>query len=158
MRPASMLSLVAAAAAVLTLTAGCLTMPQDALDKPSDALLTNAGNATVATPADNTGAQADSEAMVSNPTRTVSSSSTPPAATTDNNTTASDAASDADTTDIPATREVANDINGDGVVNADDIVPLMQEYGIVGDAEGDLNGDGMVNVVDLGILLAMIDG
>ncbi len=45
--------------------------------------------------------------------------------------------------------EVTADINGDGVVNIQDLVIVANAFG---EAEPDLNGDGVVNIQDLVIV------
>lgn len=45
------------------------------------------------------------------------------------------------------------DINGDGIVNADDLGILLGNFGCSGACEGDINEDGTVNADDLGLLL-----
>jgi C1A family cysteine protease len=47
------------------------------------------------------------------------------------------------------------DLNGDGVIDLDDLTILLGNYGMSGAApeDGDINGDGMVDLVDLAALL-----
>ncbi|MDY7107504.1 MAG: GC-type dockerin domain-anchored protein, partial [Planctomycetota bacterium] len=44
------------------------------------------------------------------------------------------------------------DLNGDGVVNTEDLLTLLANWGTSGD--GDIDGDGVVNTADLLMLLA----
>ena len=48
---------------------------------------------------------------------------------------------------------IAEDINGDGIVNIQDIVLVSSFFGQVGESRADVNGDGVVNIQDL-ILVA----
>lgn len=49
---------------------------------------------------------------------------------------------------------IVGDLNGDGVVDADDLGILLNHFGCTGAAcDGDINGDGVVNADDLGLLL-----
>ena len=49
--------------------------------------------------------------------------------------------------------EVLGDLNGDGVVNVQDVVLIAASFGEAGENNADLNGDGVVNVQDL-VLIA----
>ena len=49
--------------------------------------------------------------------------------------------------------EVLGDLNGDGVVNVQDVVLIATSFGEAGENNADLNGDGVVNVQDL-VLIA----
>jgi hypothetical protein len=51
---------------------------------------------------------------------------------------------------------LAGDVNGDGIVNAVDLVQLLSEFNRVplNYEYADINGDGIVNAVDLTYLLA----
>ncbi len=44
---------------------------------------------------------------------------------------------------------IAEDVNGDGVVNIQDLVLVSSNLGQVGENEADVNGDGVVNIQDL---------
>ena len=44
---------------------------------------------------------------------------------------------------------IAEDINGDGVVNIQDLVLVSSNFGKTGENEADINGDGIVDIVDL---------
>ena len=52
--------------------------------------------------------------------------------------------------DIPSipTQQVKGDVNGDGVVNIQDLV-LVARFGQTGQNDADINGDGVVNILDL---------
>lgn len=50
------------------------------------------------------------------------------------------------------TEELAADLNGDGVINSEDLAGLLAQWGGAGSA--DLNGDGVVNSADLAELLS----
>jgi hypothetical protein len=54
--------------------------------------------------------------------------------------------------DVPGTCGPAQDLNGDGVVNAADLAILLSQWG--GPGSADFNGDGEVNASDLAVLLA----
>ncbi len=54
---------------------------------------------------------------------------------------------------IPDECECAGDVDQDGVVNVDDIILLILEYGATGPNVADLNGDLVVNVEDIIIVL-----
>jgi hypothetical protein len=60
---------------------------------------------------------------------------------------------DVKTTDI---RQLAGDVNGDGVVNAVDLTQLLSEFNRepVNFKEADIDGNGIVNAADLTYLLA----
>ena len=45
--------------------------------------------------------------------------------------------------------ELKEDINGDGVVNIQDLVLVASNFGATGENAADVNGDGMVNIIDL---------
>ena len=49
--------------------------------------------------------------------------------------------------------EVLGDLNGDGIVNIQDVVLIAASFGEAGENNADLNGDGVVNVQDL-VLIA----
>ena len=44
---------------------------------------------------------------------------------------------------------VIGDVNGDGVVNIQDLVKVASSFGQTGQTDADVNGDGMVNIADL---------
>ena len=50
---------------------------------------------------------------------------------------------------LAETGEILADVNGDGVVNIQDIVLIAASFGEAGENSADLNGDGVVNVQDL---------
>ena len=54
---------------------------------------------------------------------------------------------------VMADTEVLGDLNGDGVVNVQDVVLIAASFGEAGENNADLNGDGVVNVQDL-VLIA----
>ena len=51
--------------------------------------------------------------------------------------------------DVMLTTEVVGDLNGDGMVNIQDIVLIAASFGETGESDADLNGDGAVNIQDL---------
>jgi len=54
----------------------------------------------------------------------------------------------------PIARE---DVNGDGVVDVQDIVYVAQRYGRTGESRADVNKDGVVNIDDLIVVAAVVD-
>ena len=44
---------------------------------------------------------------------------------------------------------VFGDVNGDGVVNLQDLMYVSSNFGGIGQNDADLNGDGVVNILDL---------
>ena len=42
-----------------------------------------------------------------------------------------------------------SDVNGDGIVNIQDLVSVTQHFGVIGDLTADVNKDGIVNITDL---------
>ena len=52
---------------------------------------------------------------------------------------------------------IKEDVNRDGVVDAQDIVYIGQRYGQTGQSRADVNGDGVVNIDDLILVAAVID-
>ena len=58
-------------------------------------------------------------------------------------------------TDTPA--QVKGDVNGDGVVNIQDLVLTARRFGQQGQNDADMNGDGIVNIQDL-VLVARAFG
>ena len=54
---------------------------------------------------------------------------------------------------LTSTAEILVDVNGDGVVNIQDVVLIAAGFGEAGESSADLNGDGVVNVQDL-VLIA----
>ena len=53
--------------------------------------------------------------------------------------------------------EIPEDVNGDGVLNIQDLVRVNSNFGKTGENEADVNGDGIVNVKDLLRVLAAIE-
>ena len=52
--------------------------------------------------------------------------------------------------EVPPPSETPWDVNGDGIVNIQDLVLVASEFGQSGESlKGDINGDGTVNVLDL---------
>ena len=51
--------------------------------------------------------------------------------------------------DVVTPMRIAEDVNGDGVVNIQDLVLVSSNLGEVGENEADVNGDGTVNIQDL---------
>ena len=41
------------------------------------------------------------------------------------------------------------DVNGDGIVNIQDLVLVSGQFGKTGEHKADVNGDGVVNILDL---------
>jgi len=62
---------------------------------------------------------------------------------------------DANGNGLPDACDLAGDINGDGVVNSEDLAALLSSWGTSNPA-ADLNGDGLVDAMDLAILLTAI--
>ena len=54
--------------------------------------------------------------------------------------------------------DIQGDLNGDGVVNVQDLTLLSASLGQTGENAADLNGDGVVNIQDLVLLSALIGG
>jgi hypothetical protein len=54
--------------------------------------------------------------------------------------------------DLPNTNDIA-DMNGDGVVNSQDLAVLLSAWGSSG-GPADMNQDGIVNSADLAIMLS----
>ena len=52
---------------------------------------------------------------------------------------------------------IAEDVNGDGVVNIEDLVIVAEEYGQEGDNVADVNGDEIVDIKDLILVAEAID-
>lgn len=52
---------------------------------------------------------------------------------------------------------VANDFNGDGIVNNLDVELLLQYFGCVGCPEYDLDGDGLVGITDIILLMGSVN-
>ena len=65
---------------------------------------------------------------------------------------------DALTSAALAQETLAGDLNGDGVVNVQDLTLLSASLGQTGGNAADLNGDGVVNIQDLTLLAALISG
>ena len=51
--------------------------------------------------------------------------------------------------DVMVATEIVGDLNGDGVVNIQDIVLIASSFGESSESDADLNGDGEVNIQDL---------
>ena len=51
--------------------------------------------------------------------------------------------------DVMVATEVLGDLNGDGMVNIQDIVLIAASFGESGESNADVNGDGEVNIQDL---------
>ena len=49
----------------------------------------------------------------------------------------------------PVEPEIKADVNGDGIVNIQDLVLVASHLGETGLSPGDVNGDGVVNIQDL---------
>ena len=60
-----------------------------------------------------------------------------------------------DATDPPT--QIAEDVNGDGVINIQDLVQVASLFGETGENAADVNGDGVVNIQDL-VLVAGVFG
>ncbi|RKU17969.1 hypothetical protein C6503_10205 [Candidatus Poribacteria bacterium] len=52
------------------------------------------------------------------------------------------------------TPQLKADVNGDGVVNIQDMVMVASQFGQIGESNADVNGDGIVNIVDLLLVAA----
>ena len=52
--------------------------------------------------------------------------------------------------------QLAEDINGDGVVNIQDLVIVASRFGQTGENNADVNGDGVVNIADLVLVAAAL--
>ena len=52
-------------------------------------------------------------------------------------------------TPTPTPQQVKGDVNGDGVVNIQDLVLVAGRFGQTGQNDADMNGDGVVNIFDL---------
>ena len=50
---------------------------------------------------------------------------------------------------IPELGQPAEDLNGDGVVNIQDLVLVVANFGETAENDADVNGDGVVNIQDL---------
>ena len=50
---------------------------------------------------------------------------------------------------VPEPTRLASDVNGDGVVNIQDLVQVAANFGATGETPADVNGDGVVNIIDL---------
>ena len=57
--------------------------------------------------------------------------------------------------EVSATTDITGDTNGDGTVNFNDVLAMIQHYGATNAtwAQGDLNGDGSVNFADVLLLI-----
>ena len=49
----------------------------------------------------------------------------------------------------PEQQKIAEDANGDGVVNIIDLTLVASNFGKTGQNDADVNGDGVVNIIDL---------
>ena len=49
------------------------------------------------------------------------------------------------------------DVNGDGIVNIQDLVVIASNFGQTGEGPADVNGDGVVNIIDLVLVAAALD-
>ena len=58
---------------------------------------------------------------------------------------------------VTAPPMVAEDVNGDGVVDVKDLVYVAERYGQTGTTTADVNGDGVVNIDDLILVAAALD-
>ena len=59
-----------------------------------------------------------------------------------------------DTTSLPQHLE---DVNGDGIVNIQDVVLVAANFGQQGENRADVNGDGVVNITDLVLVIGAFD-
>ncbi len=55
---------------------------------------------------------------------------------------------------IGVPKQLKEDINGDGVVNIQDLVVVASQFGQTGENKADVNGDGVVNIKDLVLVAA----
>ena len=53
------------------------------------------------------------------------------------------------TVTLPEPREIAEDVNKDGIVNIIDLTIVASNFGKQGENAADINGDGVVNIIDL---------
>ena len=58
---------------------------------------------------------------------------------------------------VTAPPTVAEDVNGDGIVDVKDLVYVAERYGQTGTTTADVNGDGVVNIDDLILVAAVLD-
>ena len=58
--------------------------------------------------------------------------------------------------DASAETQKPEDVNGDGVVNIQDLTFVSTHFGKTGRRLADVNGDGVVNVLDLTLVAGMI--
>ena len=49
----------------------------------------------------------------------------------------------------PASKQIAADVNADGIVNIVDLTLVASNFGKIGQIAADVNGDGVVNIIDL---------
>ena len=54
----------------------------------------------------------------------------------------------------PESERIAEDVNGDGVVNIIDLTLVASNFGETGQNDADVNGDGIVNIIDLTLVAA----
>ena len=65
---------------------------------------------------------------------------------------------DANGNGIPDECECEGDVNGDGLVNVDDIIIVILNWGEIGETPGDANNDGIVDGQDLGLVIMAFGG
>ena len=56
--------------------------------------------------------------------------------------------------EISVPKQLKEDINGDGVVNIQDLVLVAAKFGQIGENKADVNGDGFVNIQDIVVVAA----
>ena len=56
--------------------------------------------------------------------------------------------------EISVPKQLKEDINGDGVVNIQDLILVAAQFGQIGENKADVNGDGFVNIQDLVVVAA----
>ena len=56
--------------------------------------------------------------------------------------------------EISVPKQLKEDINGDGVVNIQDLVLVAAQFGQIGENKADVNGDGFVNIQDIVVVAA----
>ena len=62
------------------------------------------------------------------------------------------------TATTPLNPTITADVNGDGVVDDQDIDAVSAQFGQQGENDADVNGDGVVNIADLILVAGVIDG
>ncbi|MGA1225409.1 MAG: dockerin type I domain-containing protein, partial [Phycisphaerales bacterium] len=65
---------------------------------------------------------------------------------------------DLDFNGVPDECECSGDLNGDSLVNVDDILIVILAWGDVGGSAGDANGDGLVDALDLALVITAFGG